>query len=137
MDFFFCQSLCFSFSGRNMFLITLFSNPTLYFFFLILVTKCVSSCFVKIYFYSQHIFRFFFISRNILIPHTFPTSSSPLHIFFFACNVFILVPDVFNFSYRIQLHEPSFFFSLAICQLETEPNTCYLVCPRPCIFKTH
>ena len=51
--------------------------PQRFFFLLILATKCFSSCCVKIYFYSQHILRCFFISTNILIPRTFPTSSSP------------------------------------------------------------
>ena len=92
----------------------------------------------NIFLFPTHFEVFFFISTNILIPRTFPTSSSPLHIFFFACNVFISVPDVFNFSYRTQLHEfPPPLPAPIICQLETEPNTCYLVCPRPCIFKTH
>lgn len=122
----------FSLSDRNM----LLSTTLCIFYFNTSDQVRFLLLYEDIFSFPAHFDVFFFISAVILIPHTFPTSSPPHFTFSSSLATFLFQSLMYLIS-LITHNCTNFFFPLAICQLETEPNTCYFVCPRPCIFKTH
>jgi hypothetical protein len=103
-----------------------------FFFIFIPATKCVSSCCAKIYFYSQHILGVFLFPQIFLFLahfrrlHPQSTFSSSPATFLFQSLMYLISLIAHNYCTN---------FSPAICQLETEPNTCYFALDH--VFSKH